>query len=44
VAQPATPWLVAEHHDGAAAVQAAYMQVLSGRSNPRIGHVLSLSR
>jgi hypothetical protein len=44
VAQPATPWLTAEHHDGAEAVQAAYAQVLSGRGDPRIGHILSLSR
>lgn len=44
VAQPATPWLTAEHHDGAEAVQAAYAQVLSGRGDPRVGHILSLSR
>jgi hypothetical protein len=25
-------------------VQAAYAQVLSGRGDPRIGHILSLSR
>lgn len=43
VAQPATPWLVVERHDGPAAVQAAYAQVLSGRGNPRTGHILSLS-
>lgn len=42
VAQPATPWLVAERHDGPAAVQAAYAQVLSGRGDPRKGHILSL--
>jgi len=44
VAQPATPWLVTQHHDGPAAVQAAYAQVLSGRGDPRTGHILSLSR
>lgn len=43
VAQPATPWLVVERHDGPAAAQAAYAQVLSGRGNPRAGHILSLS-
>jgi hypothetical protein len=44
VAQPATPWLVAQHHDGPEAVQAAYAQVLSGRGDPRTGHILSLAR
>lgn len=44
VAQPAAPWLVVERHDGPAAVQAAYAQVLSGRGDPRSGHILSLSR
>ncbi|WP_162578374.1 DUF2855 family protein [Variovorax sp. PBS-H4] len=44
VAQPTAPWLVAEHHEGAEAVQAAYAQVLSGRGDPRKGHILSLSR
>jgi hypothetical protein len=38
------PWLRAEHHDGGAAVQAAYAAVLSGRGDPRSGHILSLSR
>lgn len=37
------PWLRAEHHDGAAAVEAAYAAVLAGRGDPRIGHILSLS-
>ena len=36
------PWLTVEHHAGADAVQAAYMHVLAGRGDPRIGHVLSL--
>jgi hypothetical protein len=44
VVQPATPWLVVERHDGPAAVQAAYAQVLSGRGDPRSGHILSLAR
>jgi hypothetical protein len=43
VASPATPWLVVQAHDGAAAVQAAYAQVLGGRGDPRLGHVLSLN-
>ena len=36
------PWLTVQHHDGAQAVQAAYLQVLQGRSDPREGHILSL--
>lgn len=41
-AQP--PWLMAQHHDGTAAVQSAYAAVLAGQGNPRVGHILSLSR
>jgi hypothetical protein len=37
-------WLVPQHHDGAAAVQAAYAQVLAGQGDPAVGHILSLSR
>jgi hypothetical protein len=36
------PWLVVEQHVGADAVAAAYAQVLAGRGDPRVGHVLSL--
>ncbi|WP_431126792.1 DUF2855 family protein [Variovorax paradoxus] len=36
------PWLRAEHHHGGEAVQAAYAQVLAGKGDPRIGHILSL--
>ena len=42
VANPAQPWLTVEHHTGAQAVQSAYQQVLGGRGNPRIGHMMSL--
>ena len=42
VAQPAQPWLTVEHHTGAQAVQSAYQQVLGGRGDPRIGHMMSL--
>lgn len=42
VAQPTQPWLTVEHHTGAQAVQSAYQQVLGGRGNPRIGHMMSL--
>lgn len=39
---PTSPWLRVEQHHGAAAVQAAYQQVLGGRGDPRLGHMLSL--
>ncbi len=42
VAQPQRPWLRVEHHAGPAAVQAAYQQVLGGKGDPRLGHMLSL--
>ena len=40
---PAAPWLVVQTHLGADAVQAAHALVLSGRGDPRLGHMLSLS-
>lgn len=43
VSQPAAPWLVAQHHSGPAAVQAAHALVLGGRGDPRVGHMLSMS-
>jgi hypothetical protein len=43
VSQPANPWLVVQHHSGTEAVQAAHSLVLGGRSDPRLGHMLSLS-
>ena len=36
------PWLQVLHHNGAQTAQAAYLQVLQGRGDPRIGHMLSL--
>ncbi|MBB1603664.1 DUF2855 family protein [Variovorax sp. UMC13] len=42
VADARQPWLRAEHHEGGEAVQAAYVQVLAGRGDPRTGHILSL--
>ncbi len=38
-----SPWLQAAHHDGGEAVQRAYADVLEGKGDPRIGHILSLS-
>lgn len=42
VTDPAQPWLRVEQHHGAAAVQAAYLQVLGGKGDPRLGHMLSM--
>lgn len=42
VGDPAAPWLVADHHRGPEAAQAAYLEVLGGRSHPRVAHMLSL--
>lgn len=39
---PTQPWLVVQEHRGPAAVQAAHALVLSGKSDPRAGHMLSL--
>ena len=42
VANSNPPWLVVQQHPGAQAVQAAYAQVLAGRGDPRLGHMLAL--
>ena len=42
VAHLSHPWLRVERHTGPAAVQAAYQQVLGGKGDPRVGHMLSL--
>jgi hypothetical protein len=39
---PGAPWLTVEQHQGQAAVQTAYAQVLGGKGDPRVGHMLSL--
>ncbi|MEP6791440.1 MAG: DUF2855 family protein [Ramlibacter sp.] len=44
VGEKAAPWLKVEQHHGAQAVQAAYALVLAGRGDPRLGHMLSLSK
>ena len=43
VGQPDAPWLNVRQHRGPQAVQAAYAEVLAGRGDPRIGHMLSLA-
>jgi hypothetical protein len=43
VTQSTPPWLSIQQHVGAVAVTQAYAQVLGGRGDPRIGHILSLS-
>ena len=40
--QAPSPWLITQHHQGAAAVAAAYQQVLAGKGDPHIGHILTL--
>ena len=42
VASSPQPWLTVQQHHGAPAVQAAYVQVLAGQGDPRVGHMLSL--
>jgi hypothetical protein len=42
VAQPPAPWLLTQQHAGAEAVAAIYQQVLAGKGDPRIGHILTL--
>jgi hypothetical protein len=41
VAAANPPWLVVQRHQGAAAVQAAHAEVLAGRGDPRLGHMLA---
>lgn len=36
------PWLSIQQHTGANAVTKAYAEVLGGRGDPRMGHILSL--
>jgi len=43
VAAAPQPWLAVQRHTGAADVERAYAEVLAGRGDPRIGHILSLA-
>jgi hypothetical protein len=42
VLDPVSPWLRIEHGRGADAVRETYLQILQGRGDPRIGHLLTL--
>ena len=42
VTQADAPWLTVEQHHGKPAVEAAYAQVLAGRGDPRVGHMLQV--
>ncbi len=42
VSAPTSPWMTVQHHNGPAALQALYAQVLAGRGDPRRGHVAIL--
>ena len=44
VGNPTQPWMTVQQHHGAEAVKAVYAQVLSGGGDPRVGHMLSLSK
>ena len=41
MAAPSAQWLQVAQHTGAAAVQQAYAEVLGGKGDPRVGHMLS---
>ena len=43
VFNPASPWLSVQRHQGHQEVQLVYAQVLAGRGDPRLGHILSLT-
>ena len=43
VSKPEKPWLQVTHHTGPEAVKDAYLQVLGGKGDARLGHVLSLN-
>jgi hypothetical protein len=42
VTQADAPWLTVQQHAGKPAVEAAYAQVLAGRGDPRVGHMLQV--
>ncbi len=42
VSQAGTPWVKVQRHQGPAAVEAAFQQVLAGQGDARVGHILSL--
>ncbi len=42
VSHPGQAWLQVQQHSGPDAVLAAYHQVLEGKGDPRVGHILSL--
>ena len=42
VTDPAAPWLRVQRHDGPQAALAAYREVLSGRGDPHLGHVITM--
>ena len=42
VTQADGPWLAVQQHQGKPAVEAAYAQVLAGRGDPRVGHMLQV--
>ncbi len=41
VTQPDAPWLLAQQHQGTAAFEAVYLEVLKSSPHPRFGHILT---
>ena len=42
VSNPQSPWLTVQQHQGRDALEAVYRQVLQGKSDPRLGHIVGL--
>ena len=42
VAEPSRPWMTVKHHSGQAALEVAYLQMLSGHCDPATGQTFSL--
>ncbi len=42
VSDAKSPWLLVQHHRGPEQALAAYREVLSGKADPRVGHIVSM--
>ena len=42
VTDPANPWMTVAHHQGQAALDAAYIEMLAGKSDPALGPTFDL--
>jgi hypothetical protein len=43
VADPVKPWMTVEHQSGQAALEAAFMRMLAGKSDPAVGQTFTLT-